>query len=58
MLPRIGYIYYATIVGSPYHAWNDTTFYISEKGLVDNNPNADDLPDDDLYLDFESFLAS
>jgi DNA repair protein RadA len=37
-------IYYATIVSSPYHPSNDTTFYISKKGLVDDNPNADDLP--------------
>ena len=35
-------IYYATIVNSPYHPQNTTTFYIGEEGLQDNNPNADD----------------
>jgi len=52
-------IYHATIVNSPYHPSNSTAFYISEKGLVDDNPSADDLPDGDLYLDFdwESFLG-
>ena len=52
-------IHHATIVSSPYHRSNSTTFYISKKGLVDENPSADDLPDVDLYLDFdcESFLG-
>ena len=38
------FVYHATIVSSPYHPRNDTTFYIDAKGLVDDNPNADDLP--------------
>ena len=53
-------IYYATIVNSTYHPPNYTTFYISKKGLVDDNPNADDLPNEESFLDIdlESFLAS
>jgi hypothetical protein len=37
-------IYHATIVSSPYHPQNTETFYISRKGLVDDNPSAADLP--------------
>lgn len=52
-------IHHATIISSPYHPTNSTTFYISKKGLVDDNPNADDLPDEESFLDIdlESFLA-
>ena len=37
-------IYYATIVNSPYHPHNTKSFYISAKGLVDDNPNANYFP--------------
>src|SRR5215469_5790375 len=37
-------IYHATIVSSPYHRCSSKTFYISKKGLVDDNPSTDDLP--------------
>ena len=52
-------IHYAEIVGSPYHPTNSKTFYISKKGLVDDNPNADDLPNEESFLDIdlESFLG-
>jgi hypothetical protein len=46
-------IHHATIVSSPYHPTNSTTFYIGNKGLVDDNPSEDDLADGDLYLDFD-----
>jgi DNA repair protein RadA len=38
------FLYHAEIVGSPYHPKNTKTFYIGNKGLVDDNPNADELP--------------
>jgi DNA repair protein RadA len=44
-------VHYATIVNSPYHRRDSKTFYISEKGLVDDNPSAD-LPIVSL-LDFD-----
>jgi hypothetical protein len=48
---------YATIVSSTYHPRNSKTFYISKKGLVDNNPSADDLPATSfLDFDLKSFL--
>ncbi|MGA9151346.1 MAG: hypothetical protein WBZ36_12275 [Candidatus Nitrosopolaris sp.] len=37
-------IHYATIVGSAYHAPNTESFYIGNKGLVDDNPNAAYFP--------------
>jgi DNA repair protein RadA len=51
------FVYHATIVSSPYHPTNSTTFYISEKGLVDDNPSADELPIVS-FLDFDLDLAS
>jgi len=37
-------IYHATIVSSPYLPPDSETFFISKKGLIDDNSSADDLP--------------
>jgi hypothetical protein len=37
-------IFYARIIGSPYHPQKTKSFYISAKGLVDDDPSAVDLP--------------
>jgi DNA repair protein RadA len=50
-------IFHATIVSSPYHPSNSTTFFISKKGLVDDNPSAVDLPATSfLDSNLESYL--
>lgn len=48
-------IFYARKVGSPYHPQKTKSFYISAKGLVDDDPSAVDLPPLSTF-DWDSFL--
>jgi Rad51 len=52
------FIYNATIISGPYHPLNTKSFYIGNKGLVDDNPIADELHTISfLGFDLEKFLG-